>query len=151
MKSNAGAKGSLPDLTTECGRSPRWIQRGHLAWDPHPSDRVVHVRLPRWGEAQILDGRDPVETIQCQRCGEKADKLERAPFRSELGERILAGICQGCWADWLKHQTALINHYGLDPRDSKAKEFLYKQVEEVLMGGGEGEKVDTSKQGTIEW
>ena len=92
-----------------------------------------------------------METIQCQRCGEKASKLAKAPFRSELGERILSGICQSCWSDWLKHQTLLINHYGLDPRDSKARQFLYKQVEEVLLGGGDADEIDVTKQGTIEW
>lgn len=45
----------------------------------------------------------------------------------------------------------LINHYGLDPRDEKAKAFLYEQIEQVLLEGGEGEEVDTSKQGSIEW
>ena len=92
-----------------------------------------------------------METIQCQRCGKTEPKLGKAPFRNELGERILSEICQSCWSDWLKHQTLLINHYGLDPRDSKAREFLYKQVEEVLLGGGDADEIDVTKQGTIEW
>ncbi|HEX9887467.1 MAG TPA: oxidative damage protection protein [Longimicrobiales bacterium] len=92
-----------------------------------------------------------VETIQCQRCSEAAPRLDKPPFRTELGERIQARICQNCWKDWLQHQTLLINHYGLDPRDPKAREFLYKQVEDVLLGGGEGEGIDTSRQGSIEW
>jgi len=94
---------------------------------------------------------DYVEKIDCRRCGEQAPALGRAPFRSELGERIQANICQDCWKDWLKHQTQLINHYGLDPRDAKSKDFLYGQIEQVLLGGGEAEGVDTSKKGTIEW
>lgn len=92
-----------------------------------------------------------METIQCTRCGEEKPRLEKAPFRTELGERIRARICYDCWQDWLQHQTLLINHYGLDPRDPKAREFLYKQVEEVLLEGGQGEDIDTSKEGTIEW
>lgn len=92
-----------------------------------------------------------METIQCHRCGDDAPKLEKPPFRNELGERIQARICQGCWKDWLEHQTLLINHYGLDPRDAKSKEFLYKQIEDVLLGGGNAEQVDTSKEGSIEW
>ena len=91
------------------------------------------------------------QTIQCARCGEDAAPLSRAPFRTELGERILATICPSCWQDWLQHQTLLINHYGLDPRDAKARAFLYEQIEQVLLGGGDGEGIDTSKQGTIEW
>lgn len=91
-----------------------------------------------------------METIQCRRCGD-GPKLERAPFRSELGERIVREICANCWKDWLQHQTLLINHYGLDPREPRAREFLYRQVEAVLLGEGDAEEVDTSKQGTIEW
>jgi Fe-S cluster biosynthesis and repair protein YggX len=92
-----------------------------------------------------------VEKITCRRCGEDANRLERPPFRTELGERVQASICQDCWKDWLKHQTLLINHYGLDPRDPKAREFLYKQVDAVLLGDGDAEQVDTSQQGTIKW
>lgn len=77
--------------------------------------------------------------------------MGRAPFKNELGERIVAEICANCWKDWLQHQTLLINHYGLDPREPKARAFLYEQIETVLLGGGEGEGVDTTKQGSIEW
>ena len=93
-----------------------------------------------------------METITCRRCGrDDAPVQGRAPFKNELGERLLATVCGDCWQDWLKHQTSLINHYGLDPRDAEAREFLYAQVEAVLLGGGEAEQVDTSKQGEIEW
>ena len=91
------------------------------------------------------------ETIQCRRCGNDTTPIAKAPFRSDLGERILAEICGSCWQDWLQHQTLLINHYGLDPRDSKARGFLYEQIEQVLLQGGEGKEIDTSKQGSIEW
>lgn len=90
------------------------------------------------------------DAFQCRRCGE-GPELARAPFRNEVGERILASICQNCWKDWLEHQTLLINHYGLDPRDAKARKFLYEQVEKVLLGDGDAEGIDTSKQGDIAW
>ena len=77
--------------------------------------------------------------------------LERPPFKTQMGNRLKAEICADCWKDWLKHQTQLINHYGLDPRDAEAREFLYGQIEEVLFGTGEAEQVDTSKKGQIEW
>jgi Fe-S cluster biosynthesis and repair protein YggX len=90
-------------------------------------------------------------TIQCGRCGEDKPALVRPPFRGERGERVQARICADCWAAWLRHQTLLINHYGLDPREAKSREFLYSQIDQVLLGDGEAEQVDTSKQGTIEW
>ena len=92
-----------------------------------------------------------MEPIVCRRCSEESLPLEKPPFRSELGERVWASICPSCWKDWLKHQTLLINHYGLDPRDPKAREFLYGQVEQVLLGDGPAEQVDTSQQGSVEW
>jgi Fe-S cluster biosynthesis and repair protein YggX len=88
--------------------------------------------------------------IQCRRCGE-GPKLERAPFRNELGDRVVAEICGNCWKEWLQHQTLLINHYGLDPREQKSRDFLYGQIETVLLGDGEAEQIDTSKQGQVEW
>jgi len=75
--------------------------------------------------------------------------MEKAPFRNAIGERVHAEICRTCWGEWLQHQTLLINHYGLDPRDAKAREFLYQQIEAVLLEGGTGEQVDTSQKGTI--
>jgi Fe-S cluster biosynthesis and repair protein YggX len=91
------------------------------------------------------------ETIHCRRCGDDAPRMSRAPFKNEVGERIVAEICANCWKDWLQHQTLLINHYGLDPREPKARAFLYEQIEQVLLGDGSAEQVDTSKQGSIEW
>jgi Fe-S cluster biosynthesis and repair protein YggX len=90
-------------------------------------------------------------TIHCRRCDDDAVKLAKAPFRTELGERIQSEICHACWQEWLQHQTLLINHYGLDPRDAKSKEFLYEQIEQVLLGGGDGKGIDTTQQGSIEW
>ena len=91
-----------------------------------------------------------VDTIECRRCS-RGPRLAKAPFRTDLGERILTSICANCWKEWLEHQTVLINHYGLDPREQKSKDFLYEQIEQVLLGGGQGKDVDTSQQGSIEW
>lgn len=90
-------------------------------------------------------------TIHCRRCDTDAPALEKPPFRTDLGTRIAGEICASCWQEWLQHQTRLINHYGLDPRDPKSRAFLYEQVEQVLLGGGEGEEIDTSKEGSIAW
>lgn len=90
-------------------------------------------------------------TIHCRRCDKDAAPLPKPPFRNELGQRIHEQICGQCWQEWLQHQTLLINHYGLDPRDKKARDFLYLQIEEVLFKGKSGEEIDTTKEGSIEW
>ncbi|MBI4539536.1 MAG: oxidative damage protection protein [Gemmatimonadetes bacterium] len=91
------------------------------------------------------------ETIRCRRCGTEGPKLERPPFRTDLGSRIHEEICQACWAEWLQHQTRLINHYGLDLRDARAREFLYAQIDGALFRDKGAEQVDSSQEGQIEW
>lgn len=99
----------------------------------------------------MTNGSTTDATIRCRRCQKDAAPLAKPPFRTELGERIVREICAACWQDWLKHQTQLINHYGLDPRDKRARDFLYEQIEQVLFEGEAGRDIDTTKQGTIEW
>ena len=92
-----------------------------------------------------------MSTVSCTRCKEDKAALPRAPFKNDIGAQVLSHICVDCWKDWLDHQTVLINHYGLDPRDPKAREFLYGQVRDVLLGEGTAEDVDTTKKGEIQW
>lgn len=77
--------------------------------------------------------------------------MKRAPFKNDIGERVFGHICAACWQDWLTHQTMLINHYGLDPREPKSREFLYEQIQAVLLGDGDAKAVDTTQKGEIEW
>ena len=58
------------------------------------------------------------------------------PFPTELGRRVYAQICGVCWADWLRTQQQLINHYALNLRDAQAKEFLFANMDQCLFGAG---------------
>lgn len=89
--------------------------------------------------------------IDCARCGKPGETLEKPPLRNELGERVHASICRTCWEEWLKYQTALINHYGLDVRDREAKDFLMKNMEAYMFRTGETEDIDVSQEGNIRW
>ncbi|HLU24625.1 MAG TPA: oxidative damage protection protein [Longimicrobiales bacterium] len=89
--------------------------------------------------------------INCTRCGQTEPQIERPPLRNELGERIHREICQRCWDQWLRYQTALINHYGLDVREKSARDFLTANMEAFFFGTGQTEEIDTSKRGTINW
>ena len=89
--------------------------------------------------------------ITCSRCGQTRAGFERPPFPGALGQRIRAEICQDCWQQWLRQQTMLINHYGLNVMDPQARQFLTKNMEAFLFRAGAGEDVDTSKKGTISW
>jgi Fe-S cluster biosynthesis and repair protein YggX len=91
--------------------------------------------------------------ITCSRCGQTRAGFERPPVGTTgpLAERIVREICQDCWAAWLKQQTMLINHYGLNLMEPQARTFLTKNREAFLFKTGTAEQVDTSKQGTVDW
>lgn len=54
------------------------------------------------------------------------------PFPTDLGRRAFEQICGPCWSEWVRYQQQLINHYGLNVRDSGAKEFLLQHMEQFL-------------------
>jgi Fe-S cluster biosynthesis and repair protein YggX len=89
--------------------------------------------------------------ITCVRCGQTRDAFERAPFPGAIGTRVVESICKVCWADWLKQQTMLINHYGLNVMDPQARQFLTRNMEAFLFKAGAATDVDTSKEGKISW
>lgn len=89
--------------------------------------------------------------VTCTRCGQTRAGFERPPFPGALGARIVAEICQACWGEWLRQQTMLINHYGLDVMNPQARTFLTRNMQAFLFKTGTGEDVDVSKKGTITW
>ena len=89
--------------------------------------------------------------VTCTRCGNTREGFEKAPFPGAMGQRIVAEICKECWGQWLKQQTMLINHYGLNVMDPQARQFLTRNLDAFLFKTGRQEDVDTSKQGTINW
>lgn len=89
--------------------------------------------------------------ITCTRCGRSGEQLPKPPLRNELGERVFASICRDCWAEWLRYQTALINHHGLDVRESETRQFLSANMDAFLFRSGKAQEIDTSQQGKISW
>jgi Fe-S cluster biosynthesis and repair protein YggX len=89
--------------------------------------------------------------VTCSRCGQSREGFERPPFPGAIGARVVAETCQSCWGDWLKQQTMLINHYGLNVMDPQARQFLTRNMEAFLFRTDELTDVDTSKKGTIDW
>jgi Fe-S cluster biosynthesis and repair protein YggX len=87
--------------------------------------------------------------VECTRCGQTREGFERAPFPGPIGARALGEICQQCWADWLKQQTMLINHYGLNVMDPQARQFITRNMDAFLFKRGDSNEIDTSKQGSI--
>lgn len=93
------------------------------------------------------------EAFSCARCG-ATDRppLGAAPFPNEIGQRVAREICVECWEEWKRRQMLLINHYGLNVRDSRARVFLMANLRAFLFDQGEGEApIDTSRQGQVDW
>jgi Fe-S cluster biosynthesis and repair protein YggX len=74
--------------------------------------------------------------VQCVLLKREAPGLERAPYPGELGQRIFACVSKEAWAQWLKHQTMLINEYRLTPIEPKARKFLETEMEKFFFGAG---------------
>ena len=74
--------------------------------------------------------------VTCSRCGQTRSGFDRAPFPGQIGARVVQEICQQCWSDWLKQQTMLINHYGLNVMDPQARAFLTNNMTAFLFKSG---------------
>lgn len=61
------------------------------------------------------------------------------PFQNDLGLRVFEQICATCWAEWLRLQQQLINHYALNVREPQAKQFLFAQMEQFFFASGSSE------------
>jgi Fe-S cluster biosynthesis and repair protein YggX len=92
-----------------------------------------------------------VSEIACTRCAKTRTGFDRPPFPGVIGARVVQEICQQCWGEWLKQQTMLINHYGLNVMEPQARTFLTRNMEAFLFKSGSAEDVDTTKKGTINW
>ena len=90
-----------------------------------------------------------VPDLTCSRCGTTRAGFDRPPFPGAVGQRVQAEICQVCWGDWLKQQTMLINHYGLNVMDPQSRQFLVKNMSSFLFKAGDNAEIDTTRQGTI--
>jgi Fe-S cluster biosynthesis and repair protein YggX len=70
--------------------------------------------------------------VSCARCGRDAEGLPRAPLSGQLGQDILANVCQSCWKDWQQESFRLINHLGLQPVDPADRQKLFGILREYL-------------------
>ena len=79
--------------------------------------------------------------VTCVRCHLERERQAFKPFPTEMGQRIFDTICRDCWAEWLKTQQQLINHYGLVPHQPQARAFLLRNMEQFLFGTGAEDRI----------
>jgi Fe-S cluster biosynthesis and repair protein YggX len=74
--------------------------------------------------------------VNCVLLKREAEGLDYLPYPGELGRRIYANVSKEAWAQWVAHQTTLINENRLTPIEPKARAFLVKEMENFFFGGG---------------
>ncbi len=74
-------------------------------------------------------------TVHCAKLDAELPALDRPPLPGEIGQRIYDQISRDAWAQWLSHQTMLINEYRLPLADPKAGDFLMQEMEKFFFGG----------------
>ena len=57
--------------------------------------------------------------IQCLLLKREAEGLDYMPYPGELGKRIYNSISKEAWAQWVAHQTMLINENRLTPIEDR--------------------------------
>jgi Fe-S cluster biosynthesis and repair protein YggX len=74
--------------------------------------------------------------IQCAYLKREAEGMDYAPYPGDLGKRIYGSISKEAWAQWVAHQTMLINENRLTTIEPKARAFLAAEMEKFLFGAG---------------
>jgi len=74
--------------------------------------------------------------VKCAKLGIEAEGLDTPPFPGPEGQRIYENISRQAWQSWLEVQTMLINEHRLTVFEPEAKEFLAREREKFLFGGG---------------
>ena len=75
-------------------------------------------------------------TVYCQKQQRNTEGLPFVPWPGALGKRIFENIGREAWAEWLAHQTMLINENHLSPLDPAHRAFIEAEMEKFLFGGG---------------
>ncbi len=75
-------------------------------------------------------------TVFCIKKQQEAEGLDLPPYPGELGKRIWENVSKEAWADWLRHQTMLVNENRLNLADVRARKYLAQQMEAYFFGDG---------------
>ena len=74
--------------------------------------------------------------VTCVLLGGEREGLDRMPYPGDLGQRIFDNVSKEAWAQWLGHQTMLINENRLVPIEPKDRAFLEAEMAKFFFEGG---------------
>jgi len=75
-------------------------------------------------------------TVFCEKQQCETEGLDFVPWPGAIGKRVFEHIGKAAWAQWLQHQTMLINENRLSPLDPKHRAFLESEMQKYLFDGG---------------
>lgn len=81
-------------------------------------------------------------TVECSRCGETREGLERAPYGGALGRQLLANACAVCWAEWQEMEVMVINELRLNFMDPRSMEILGQHIRDFFFLPQPGDGAD---------
>jgi len=74
--------------------------------------------------------------VQCVYLKKEAEGLDFPVYPGELGKRIYDNVSKEAFEAWKRHQTMLVNENRLNLADQRARQYLARQMEQFLFGGG---------------
>ncbi|MFC4728127.1 oxidative damage protection protein [Coralloluteibacterium thermophilus] len=74
--------------------------------------------------------------VHCVKHQVETEGLDFVPWPGPLGKRVFENVGKAAWAEWLAHQTMLINENRLSPLDPKHRAFLEGEMEKFFFAGG---------------
>ncbi len=80
-------------------------------------------------------------TVFCRKLKQELPGLDMPPFPGPKGEEIFNNVSKQAWAEWMAHQTTLINEMRLNMMDLTARTYLAEQREKFF----DGEQVDQAE------
>ncbi len=74
--------------------------------------------------------------VQCVYLKKQAEGMTYAPYPGELGKRIYDNVSKEAFEAWKRHQTMLVNENRLNLADTRARQYLARQMEQFFFGDG---------------
>ena len=73
-------------------------------------------------------------TVFCTKYKADMEAMDRPPYPGAKGQKIFETLSKQAWADWLTHQTMLINEKQLNMMDKDSRKYLNSQRDLFLAG-----------------
>jgi Fe-S cluster biosynthesis and repair protein YggX len=74
----------------------------------------------------IINDREKImaRLVNCVKLNKEAEGLDFPPYPGELEKKIFENVSKEAWAEWLKHQTMLVNENRLSLIDPEARKYF---------------------------